>query len=431
MRRTLRDLGIVLFLASMLAAQTAVDRLSAQLKDPDPKVRERAAKLLGEQGDPTGVPALAEAVKDLDEDVRFAAVNSLGEIRSESAIPALVTGLADPAKRVRERAADGLVALYVVLPQGGSRFDLIRRVTNFFSNPVEDLAVNPWVQVDERAAQGLASALNDRERDVRLRAARAIGILRARKVAPELETAMMVGNRRMRVECLWAFAKMRDPANGEIIAKLLRDTDDETRAEASRTLGLIGARNLLPELRRMYEDDPSKYVRRAAFEAMALMPEPGLVGLFESRLAGGDRRLREYAADGLARLPETSSAQLLRTRFSAEKDRRATLALAFALVARQEMPYLQTLMESLDSRLYRDHGIAYLVELGGNPKILSSYYPFLRNEKPDIRRYLCLVLERVGNPEAMEQLKPTMNDPVEEVAVAATEAFRALGQVKK
>jgi len=440
MRRTIRYLAIVLFLGSMIAAprtmrygagQTAVDRLSAQLKDRDPKVRERAAKLLGEQGDPTGVPALAEAVTDLDEDVRFAAVNSLGEIRSEAAIPALVSGLADPAKRVRERAVDGLVALYVVLPEGGSAFNLVRRVTDFFSNPVEDLAVNPWIQVDERAAQGLKSALTDRERDVRLRAARALGILRAREVAPELGTAMMVGDRRMRAECLRAFAKMRDPANGETIAKLLRDTDDETRAEASRTLGLIGARNLLPELRRMYEDDPGKDVRRAAFEAMSLMPEPGLAGLFESKLAGEDRRLREYAADGLARLPQASSAQLLRTRFSAEKDRRVTLALAFALVARQEMPYLQTLMESLDSPFYRDHGIAYLVELGHDSRLLPGYYPFLRNEKPDIRRYLCLVLERVGNPEAMEQLKPTMSDPVDEVAVAATRAYRALGQVKK
>ncbi len=414
------------------AAQTAVERLSAQLKDQDPKVRERAAKLLGEQGDPAGVPALAEAVKDLDEDVRFAAVNSLGEIRSEAAISALVTALADPAKRIRERAVDGLVALYVELPEGGSPFNLIRRVTDFFSNPVEDLAVNPWIQADDRVVKGLASVLNDRERDVRLRAARAIGILRARSAAPELGTAMMVGDRKMRQECLRAFAKMRDPANAEIIAKLLRDTGDDTRTEACRTLGLMGARNLLPELRRTYEEDRSKEVQRAAFEAMSLMPQPELVGLFESKLAGGDRSLREFAADGLARLPEASSTPLLRARFSAEKDRRVALALAFALVARQEMPYLRTLMDSLDSRLYRDHGMAYLVELGrGNPKLLPGYYPFLRDEKPEIRRYLCVVLERIGNPDAMEQLKPTMNDPVDEVAAAATQAFRALAQVKK
>lgn len=432
MPRALAHLIFSLVLAGTLSAQTTVERLSAQLKDQDPKLREKAAKLLGEQGDPAGVPALAGAVKDLDEDVRFAAVNALGEIRSETAIPGLVSALADPAKRIRERAVEGLVALYVELPEGGSRFNLIRRVTDFFSNPVEDLAVNPWVQVDGRAAKGLASALTDRERDVRLRAARALGILRARSVAPELGTAMMVGNHKMRQECLRAFAKMRDPAKGEVIAKLLRDTDKDTRAEACRALGLIGARNFLPELRRMYEEDRNKEVRRAAFEALSLMPQPEFAGLFESKLAGADRSLREFAADGLGRLPEASSTQLLRARFGAEKDHRVTLALAFALVARQETPYLRTLMESLDSRLYRDHGIAYLVELGRtNPKLLSGYYPFLRDEKPNVRRYLCVVLERIGNPDAMEQLKPTMSDPVDEVAEAATQAFRALSRVKK
>jgi HEAT repeat protein len=181
----------------------------------------------------------------------------------------------------------------------------------------------------------------------------------------------------------------------------------------------------------MYEEDPSLEVRRAAFEAISLMPEPDMAGLFESRLAGKDRYLRECAADGLARLPEASTAQLLRARFAEEKDRRVTLALAFALVARQEMPYLRTLMDSLDSRLYRDHSIAYLVELGRDPKILPNYYPFLRSEKPDIRRYLCVVLERLGNPEAMEHLQATMNDPVAEVAAAAAQAYRALAQAKK
>ena len=432
MPRALTLLVLSLVFAGTLSAQTTVERLSAQLKDPDPKLREAAAKLLGEQGDPAGVPALAEAVKDDDEDVRFAAVNALGEIRSEKAIPALVGALADPAKRIRERAVDGLVALYVVLPESGSRFNLIRRVTDFFSNPAEDLVVNPWVKVDERVAKGLASALTDTERDVRLRAVRALGILRARSVAPELGTVMMVGGHRMRQECLRAFAKMRDPANGEVVAKLLRDTDKDTRAEACHTLGQIGARSFLPELRRIYEEDSSREVRRAAFEAMSLMPQPEFAGLFESKLAGADRSLREFAADGLARIPQASSAQLLRARFGAEKDHRVTLALAFALVARQEAPYLRPLMESLDSRLYRDHGIAYLVELGrANPKLLSSYYPFLRDEKPNVRSNLCVVLERIGNADAMEQLKPTMSDPVDEVAQAATQAFRALSQVKK
>ncbi len=67
-----------------------MQRLIAALKDPSPKVRNHAAKALGELGDKRAVPALLPMLQDPVPGVRRAVAVALGALKSRQAVPALM-----------------------------------------------------------------------------------------------------------------------------------------------------------------------------------------------------------------------------------------------------------------------------------------------------------------------------------------------------
>ena len=82
------------------------------LTDKDPKVRKKAADVLGNVGvaDPAVLHALTEALKDRDPQVRAQAVQSLLKIgpAAEQAVPALTQACSDRDALVRAHAAKAL-----------------------------------------------------------------------------------------------------------------------------------------------------------------------------------------------------------------------------------------------------------------------------------------------------------------------------------
>lgn len=77
----------------------------ADLRDPSPAVREKAALALGNFG-PTAVPILTQTLRDSDANVRWAAADALGRIgpAAKDAVPALLQALKDSEAIVRQRA---------------------------------------------------------------------------------------------------------------------------------------------------------------------------------------------------------------------------------------------------------------------------------------------------------------------------------------
>ena len=92
-----------------LAHGQPVEHWVKALRDPDAKVRKRAADVLGNVGaaDTTVVPALAGAVKDSDRAVREATVLALLKMgpAARDAMPALVEASKDSDAKVRSYAA--------------------------------------------------------------------------------------------------------------------------------------------------------------------------------------------------------------------------------------------------------------------------------------------------------------------------------------
>ena len=86
----------------------AVTPLISALKDEDSFVRQNAARLLGNSGDPEAVEPLIIALNDQDNDVRIETAEALGRIKDNRAVPALVISLKDPYLYVREASCRAL-----------------------------------------------------------------------------------------------------------------------------------------------------------------------------------------------------------------------------------------------------------------------------------------------------------------------------------
>ena len=138
--------------ALLLAAARAEtpEELIGRLKDPEPRARRLAAEALGKQKVEAAAPALAELLRDSDAGVRGAAADALGRI-GPKAVPALVAALRHP------EAPGRLLALTA-----------LRR-----------MAPKTKEARSEGVVKALAAALRDKDADVRIHAAAALGAVGA------------------------------------------------------------------------------------------------------------------------------------------------------------------------------------------------------------------------------------------------------------
>jgi hypothetical protein len=95
-----------------LQSDEAIPRLKLALRDPEWRVRERAAKALGRMKRPgQAQEALLLALDDSDERVRRAAAGALADTKHPQALRVLVEGIHSPDWRVRNATLDALRAL--------------------------------------------------------------------------------------------------------------------------------------------------------------------------------------------------------------------------------------------------------------------------------------------------------------------------------
>jgi HEAT repeat protein len=438
MRHTNQALTAVTVAFGALLSATQLpdyDTLISRLENRDPKIRREACKLLGDYGDRRAVPALGKLVKDLDEETRFRAVEAMSSLLDRQSIPFLAEALKDPARRVKSKAIEGLVTLYISTQGPGGIRGLFARTVEMFRRSEEDLVVPPGTDVDSRVIEALAGSIDDPDNEIARDAAKSLGILRARAAAPRMNEVVLFAPTTVKLEILKALQKIRDPEAARNVARLLNTSDAKVRSQAAYTLGLLGAREHSPDIRRLVDRDPDKDVRQTAFEALSLMPSEDMTGWFAGHLTNKNDRLREFAADALGRLPAAvvtgEMKASLRTTHDTDKKARVRLACAFALVAHGDNQFLPELMEALTSAFHRQYGLAYLTELGRDGSRFPVYYPYLKSEKAEIRRYLCDVFANLANPIALEEVKPLTTDANTNVAAAALRAAAVLERYRQ
>ncbi|MCA9473847.1 MAG: HEAT repeat domain-containing protein [Nitrospirales bacterium] len=195
--------------------QSVAPRMITCLKDTRWKVREQAAKVLGEIKDPQAVQALSIACRDRDGAVKSAAAEALGKIGDSKGIPTLIKLFKDTSKIVRETAGTALV------------------------------------YIGPASVDALLETLKDPHFVVRCHGVRALG---------GMTTDYQIGR-----------AWVKEPRVVEALIALLKDPDRAVREDATIALGNIGDPAAVDALIETMKDGA---VKRHAIASLGMIGDP-------------------------------------------------------------------------------------------------------------------------------------------------------------
>lgn len=414
----------------LFAAEPSLEQLKSDLRSSDAKVRRKAASELGKTKSREALQPLLSAASDRDVAVREEVVKSLGLLKDQEAITMLLTTIKDSADSVREESIIALVNLYADRDAG---FVITRTAKKVYKsiNPFRDqvgndaTVIEAYVQVAPMVIDSIADRLVDSNLAVRLDAAKALGILRARPAIPKMLDGMKTGDANLRIAVLRSLYKIRDTSVDESILPYLNDSDKDVRDETIQTLGLFRSKKALPELKHIYDQNPDTKLRLKAFQSLALIGDESTLDLFQRNLRDPDKAYRQAAAEGIGRVGDASLVEEVSRVFLGEKDLGAQLAQSFALYRLGRKEFLDRLLVGLAERMYYQQPTAYLVEMGAAavPDLTRN----LNHENAIVRERLCGVLGLIGDSSTIEQLKPLLRDSNQSVASEAALAIRRLG----
>jgi HEAT repeat protein len=162
-----------------------------------------------------------------------------------------------------------------------------------------------------------------------------------------------------------------------------------------------------------------------------MIAEPADHAIFLRYLSDRDDGLRAAGAEGLARLKNPADRPAVEKAFETERAANARLSMAFAVVAlgnRQmsEFSPLQYLLNTLNSKAYRNVAIAFLTELARELEIRQAIYPVLTHATREEKTGMSVVLARSGDRDSEPYLEALVQDSDPEVMQESTRSLRTL-----
>ncbi|QEH38770.1 putative lyase [Aquisphaera giovannonii] len=203
------------------------------LTSPNYRVRWKAIRGLGASRDPLAYDALVAAIGDRLPTIRIAALSALGRLRDRRAIGPAIEALKDPDAKVRDSAAAALKkfgkAAHAPMRDAyrdgdaGARLALLGALGRIKTPAISEL---------------LIAALDDPRDEIRIEAARVLGVRKDRRAVPRLLEAVAEGG-----PCLPAFIRalgeIGDPEALEPLRAILSAPAFMLRAEAATALRKI------------------------------------------------------------------------------------------------------------------------------------------------------------------------------------------------
>jgi HEAT repeat protein len=400
-----------LILAVPLLASTAVV-LSAQaparfedvvrnLRNPDPKVRFSALRLLHEAGYLEAIAPIAPLVNDPVNDIQLEAIGTELTFYLVQAIP--------------EKKRIAFVVEVRTEGRAPAAFEMGPLVS--WPKPV------PGELVD-----ALLKAVDDDHKRVRVEAIYTLGVIArpplAEPAAAQLIKALDHYDAAIRGAAARVIGRLQVKNAGEALLKAVNDSDAEVRFAAIRALGEIRderAIQALTEQLTYYEKGEGAW---SALDALARIAHPSSVPLFKSRLTDKDPYLRRAATEGLARAGSAADLAPFEGGVNHDESEMVRAAMAFAMYKGGHPTYLGRLIDSMDSDRLAPQIQGYLMELG--PPVVPSVTPRLKEPDEGVRKNLATVLGAIGDQSTVAALTPLKEDRSRDVATAATYAIERI-----
>jgi len=392
---------LLLAAAPVTAQQARYDDVVRNLRNPDPKIRLAAVKLLHESKYPEAVTPIAALIAD-----------PVDEIQLEAIAAELSFFL------VEDVPSKTRVAFIIEKRSPGGR------AMNAFG--LGPLGVWPR-PVPPELTKGLLTAVDDENPRVRTEAIYALGTIARPPVDGESAQGLIKAldhyDPAIRAAAAKVVGRLDVKAAGETLIKAINDSQAPVRYAAMRALGAIreaSAVQALTEQLAFYGKGEGAW---SALDALAHIAHPSSLAVFRERLADKDENMRRAAAEGLARAGDTSQVDALEMAVGNDPSEMARAAMTFAL-QKFGKNYIPRLVEFLGHDKSAAQVAGYLLELG--PAIAPTLTPHLADQTPGIRAGVAVILGEIGGQAALPALQPLLTDREKDVAEAATRAIERI-----
>lgn len=362
----------------------AVKSLNAALRSKNSDTRHAAASALANIGDPA-VSALGTALHDRDLNVREIAAVALGDIATAPAMDHLLSALDDGDSGAKESAAAGLLRIgpKTIRP-------LIGRLSN--SNPrVRETAAAALVRAGKAAIDPLIAALDDAE---------------IREAAMEVL---------WKIDANWSQLTTAKSAIPGVIGSL-KEGDEGVRRAAATALGRIGdSRGLDPLLAALA--DRNIGVQEAAATALGEIGDPRALMPLVSALKIADNKTRKAVAAAIVRIGNNVVQPLVAILKNKEAPLREAAAAVLVRIGHSVVEPLVDALWKIDPDWAKGeevnpavpHFVSALKDVGSSP---------LKDPKE--------ILRKVGQTRVIKPLAATLKD----TQTGAAKTAMSVGQVK-
>ena len=395
---------VVAAVASIAQQPAKFEDVVRNLRNPDPKIRISAVRLLRETGYAEAITPLAAVISD-----------QVNEIQLEAIDAELSFFLVEPVPTKKR------VALVVEVRTEG------RAPAAFELGP---LAVWPK-PVPVELVDALLQAVDDDNKKVRVEAIYTLGtigspstvklseaaVARLLKALDHYDPAVRAGAARV-------VGRLQVKSAGDALLKAVNDSNAEVRYASIRALGEIDDERAVQALTEQLSYYGSGEGAWSALDALARIAHPTSVSLFQSRLSDKDPYLRRAAAEGMARAGDAKSVEPFVTETNQDPSEMVRAAMSFALYKKGHLSYLGRLIDLMDSNRSALQISGYFMELG--PSIVPPAIVRLQEPDAEVRRNLVTILGALGDQSTATALAPYKDDRSREVATAASYAIERI-----
>ena len=383
------------------AQQLRFDDVVRNLRNPDPKARLNAVRLLRDAKYPEAITPMAPLVND-----------PLDEIQMEAIAAELSFFVGE---EVKSRRMLGFLVERRNPAVAGAAFDMGPAI------------VWPRVAPPELTAS-LIQAIDDENSKVRLEAIYALGVIGHPPLpadqAQRLVKALDHYDPAIRAAAARVVARLHVTQAGDVLTKAINDSHAEVRYASMRALGMLHETRAVPALTEQLAFYKKGEGAWSALDALARLAQASSAPLFKERLSDKDPNIRRAAAEGLGRLGDPAAIPALESGVTSDDSETVRVAMAFAL-QKLGRNYVTRIVDAMDSARMVPQAQEYLIELG--PAIAPSLYPRLQETDAGIREGVAEVLGQIGDEGAVPALQAATQDRDANVANAAK---RALERIK-
>ena len=384
-----------------LAQQARYDDVVRNLRNPDPKVRLAAVRLLHESKYPEAMMPIAALITDPVDEIQLEAISAELSFFLVEDVP--------DKKRV---------ALVVEKRSAGGR------AMNAFE--LGPLGIWPRTAPPE-LTRGLLTAIDDENARVRLEAIYALGAVARPPVDEQtvqgLVKALDHYDPAVRAAAAKVVGRLEVKAAGDTLIKAINDSQAPVRYAAMRAIGSIRDERAVQALTEQFAFYGKGEGAWAALDALAHIAHASSLPLFQQRLADKDEYLRRAAAEGLGRAGDTTQIAALEMGAGSDTSEMARAAMSFAL-QKLGRNYIARLAEFLARDKAAPQVAAYLLELGA--PIAPALISHLQDPSDAIRGNVATILGQIGGPEMIPTLQPLTTDRNKDVIEAATRAIERI-----